>query len=165
MACSIFLLQKRQFVPKWVMLLGSLVFLQSVKAQTAFDALRYSTFDVTASARNMGVGSAMSGVGADFSTLSTNPAGLGAYRFSEILISPAYNFAGAKALLENGESNSLKQTGNQFLFSGLGAVFVGRPMRANWSNINFALGLNQTANFNQEFDFDGRSIGSITDRF
>ncbi len=157
--------KKQYLMLKWSIFLCLLVFMQLAEAQTAFDALRYSTFDVTATARNMGVGSSISGVGADFSSLSTNPAGLGSFRFSEILVSPAYNFARAKALLENGESSSVKETGNQFLFSAVGAIFVGHPMRGNWSNFNFAIGLNQTANFNQEFNFDGRSIGSITDRF
>ncbi len=137
----------------------------SLSAQTAFDGLRWSTFDVTGTARNMGVGSAISGLGADFSTLSTNPAGLGAYRYSEIIISPAFNISNATALLRNNDNDAIKNTGNQFLLGSLGGVFVGRPKGANWSNFNFAFGLNQTANFNQQFIFEGSSLGSITDRF
>lgn len=137
----------------------------SLFAQTAFDGLRWSTFDVTSTARNMGVGSAISGLGADFSTLSTNPAGLGVYRYSEIIFSPALNIANADALLRNENNDAVNNTGNQFLFSSVGGIFVGRPNSVNFSNINFALGLNQTANFNQDFIFEGASLGSITDRF
>ncbi|NJL77005.1 MAG: hypothetical protein HC892_20305 [Saprospiraceae bacterium] len=63
--------------------LGFVVISLVAYSQTAFDALRFSTLDITATARNMGVGGAISGIGGDFSSLSTNPAGIGVYRYSE----------------------------------------------------------------------------------
>src|SRR5690606_9243644 len=57
-------------------------------AQTASDALRYSLLEPGGTARTIGVGGAIGAMGADFATVGTNPAGLGAYRRSEMVFTP-----------------------------------------------------------------------------
>ncbi|MEO0874492.1 MAG: hydrocarbon degradation protein, partial [Bacteroidota bacterium] len=61
----------------------ALIFSLSINAQNFSDALRYSNFDPIGTARFMGTGSALGPLGADFSVMSTNPAGLGWLRKSE----------------------------------------------------------------------------------
>lgn len=56
----------------------------SLYAQDINDLLLYSHNNPAATARSVGVGGAMGAIGGDFSTLSTNPAGLGFYRSSEL---------------------------------------------------------------------------------
>jgi hypothetical protein len=58
--------------------------------QTATDALRYSWIFYNGTSRFVGTGGAYGAVGADFSVLATNPAGLGLYRTSEFTFSPTF---------------------------------------------------------------------------
>jgi len=151
---------------RFFILLSVLIFTFGLKAQTAFDALRFSTLDVTSTARNMGVGGAIGGLGADFSTLSTNPAGLGAYRFSEMVFTPAFTNIESSSMLTNDPNRAeIIQDETKFLLSSIGAVFVGKPSASNWSTFSFAMGLNQLNSFEQDFRFAGTSQGSIVNRF
>ena len=60
-----------------------------VSAQTDLDALRYSQSSLAGTARYISMGGAFGALGADMSSISTNPAGLGIYRRSEFSFSPA----------------------------------------------------------------------------
>lgn len=62
-------------------------------AQNETDALRHSQYYYQGTARSMAMGGAFGALGADFSTLSTNPAGLGMYRASEYSLSPDLFFS------------------------------------------------------------------------
>ncbi len=138
----------------------------SLLAQTTFDALRYSTLDVEATARNTSVGGGMSGIGADFTSLSTNPAGLAAFRFSEWTFSPAVFSTNAKSEYVNASTPTEEKTRkNRFIFPGFGAVSVRTIEQGRWRNFNFGIGYVQTSHFSQEFNFAGEARGSIVDRF
>ena len=134
-------------------------------AQSASDALRYSSFNTLGTARSMGVGGSMSAIGADFAMLSLNPAGLGAYRYSEFMISPAVFSNQTSSRLENGTSSAQKESINQFLLANIGFVFGSRPVGTKWRTSNFAIGVNKIDDYHQQFRFRGSSAGSITDRF
>ncbi len=135
-------------------------------AQTAYDALRYSQIDVSGTARTIGVGGAIGAFGADYSVLSTNPAGLGAYRRSEFVVTPSLWLSKIDSRLTDGEGNSIYEEYESSLnFSNLGLVIVSRPRSKSWRNINLGIGFNRVANFNQTFFYRGQSIGSITDRW
>lgn len=60
----------------------------SLFAQNETDALRYSFINYGGTARFSGLSGAYGAVGADFTSLSQNPAGLGLYRKSEFSITP-----------------------------------------------------------------------------
>lgn len=138
----------------------------SLSAQTAFDALRYSVHNIESTARNSSVGGAMSGLGADFTALSTNPAGLGAFRFSEWTFTPTVFTMGAKSNFENAAMpNTEKARKNRFALPEIGMVRVETPESGNWYTSNFGIGYIQLNNFGQDFMFSGESRGSIIDRF
>ena len=63
----------------------------TVSAQNEIDALRYSTNNILGSARYSAMGGAFGSLGGEFSSLSTNPAGLGMYEFSEFTFTPNIN--------------------------------------------------------------------------
>ncbi|MEM9889206.1 MAG: hypothetical protein AAF849_25280, partial [Bacteroidota bacterium] len=73
-------------------------------SQTAADALRYSQLNVSGSDRFIGVGGSMSALGTDYSILSTNPAGLAAYRKSEFVVTTSFSNVSSEARLL-GEGN------------------------------------------------------------
>lgn len=56
-------------------------------AQSIYDAERMATSDLNGTARFVSMGGAMSALGADISTMSTNPAGIGLLRRSEVSVS------------------------------------------------------------------------------
>src|SRR5438046_2391525 len=62
----------------------------NVSAQSDIDALRYSQNSLAGTARFVSMGGAFSALGGDFSTLSSNPAGIAVYRKSEFSISPSF---------------------------------------------------------------------------
>jgi hypothetical protein len=135
-------------------------------AQNASDALRYSRFEFGATARAVGSGSALGALGADFSVLSTNPAGLGWYRRSEFIFTPAINASTTQSLLANDKSSGFSEDSRGvFNLSSFGVIIAGTPRGGDWSGVNFGIGINRLADLNQTFYFRGASRGSITDRF
>lgn len=48
--------------------------------QNAYDAARYAGDELNGTARFVGMGGAMGALGADISTIGTNPAGIGLFR-------------------------------------------------------------------------------------
>ena len=60
-----------------------------VLAQNDVDAIRYSQTNIASTARSLSMAGAFGALGADFSTLSTNPAGIAFYRRSEFTFTPA----------------------------------------------------------------------------
>lgn len=72
---------------KIVCLVASVLFLSgaSAFAQGEMDAYKYSLGDLNGTARYLGMGGAFGALGGDASAMSSNPAGLGIYRSSEVV--------------------------------------------------------------------------------
>ncbi len=88
----------------------------SLHAQTDQDAIRYARGGTGGSARFAAMGGAFGAVGADLSTASTNPAGLGLFRRGEIAFSAGLLFTANKATIYNhpNTTNDLKFVFNNF---------------------------------------------------
>jgi hypothetical protein len=71
-----------------LIILAAFILLSGVFSQNVDDALRYSQVFYGGTARFMSMGGAFTALGADLSSLSQNPAGLGVFRSSELSISP-----------------------------------------------------------------------------
>ncbi len=137
-----------------------------LNAQTTSDALRYSFLELGGgTARTIGLGGSMGALGADYSTLSTNPAGLAMYRSSEFVITPVFQVKRTQSLLAGTGNNSNSENANDFSLSNVGIVFASQPMASKWKSMNFGIGMNKLANFSQEFTYNGLSRGSIVDRW
>ena len=137
-----------------------------LNAQTTADALRYSFLEVGGgTARNIGIGGSMGALGADFSTLGTNPAGLATYRGSEFVITPSFQNTKTSSTLSGAGNRDSSEISNNFGLDNVGIVFASQPMASNWKAVNFGIGMNKLANYSQEFSYSGISKGSIVDRF
>lgn len=139
----------------------------SIFGQTPSEALQYSMFRPYSTSRSIGVGNSMSALGADFSAIAVNPAGIGLFRKSDAYISVGTLWENNKANLQSdtySNSNYEENTG-KFSINGLGFVGVARPIASDWQNVNFSLNLVRTADFRRDVYFKGKSQGSITDRF
>lgn len=137
----------------------------SGQAQTVSDALRYSLQNIMGTARNISTGGSMSGIGADFSAVGQNPAGVAAYWKSEFMFTPAMISTKTDSRLEGQANEQYSESLNKLAIANLGFVITSRPRSSKWLTSNFAIGFNRTADYNQEFYFQGNTLGSITDRF
>lgn len=68
-----------------------------VFAQGELDAYRYSQTELNGTARYLGMGGAFGALGGDISSMSSNPAGLGIYRSSEIVTTLSLSSIKAKS--------------------------------------------------------------------
>ncbi|TKK66014.1 aromatic hydrocarbon degradation protein [Ilyomonas limi] len=132
-------------------------------AQLPEDVLRYSYFQQQGTARSIAIGGAMGSLGGDISAMYVNPAGLGMYRTSEIVISPGFRFNNNKADFR-GTSFQSNKTG--FNLGTTGAVFGnGSPYSRNRSEA-FSIGISQTANFNNTLTYKGlNDYSSYSEQF
>ncbi len=143
-----------------------LIFSTNLTSQNFVDALRYSNADVLGTARTVGVGGSLGALGTDFAVMSTNPAGIGMNRRSEFNITPTFVNTNVATVLTTGGGNG-EQTENDanVLLNNLGVIIHSEPRSLKWKTMNLAIGFNKVADFNQSTLFNGRSQGSITDRF
>ncbi len=136
----------------------------NISAQNEVDALRYSRQIPVGTARAVGLGGAVGALGADFTALSVNPAGLGLYRGSEIIFSPS-------VFRDNTSSsflgNSYEETKHNLNVGNYGFVTTYDNNREKgWVSTSFAFGYNQTANFNRNILMSGvNTNSSLLDNF
>jgi len=125
-------------------------------AQNATDALRYSSVNYFGSARFTAMGGAFGAVGADFSTLSINPAGLGLYKTSEVVFSPFVYNTQTKSSFFGTHASDDKYN---FSFTNMGGVltaeYPNRLDQPGWRNVQFGFGYNRLLDFNNRVLIEG----------
>jgi hypothetical protein len=127
----------------------------SLDAQNEVDALRYSRLSVVGTARYSGLGGAFGALGADFSTLSVNPAGIGLYRSSEFSITPSLNMGSTKSEYLGEKGNDSR---TNFSLGNIGFVSVmdvGNPKSSSVRKIMFGFGINRVNSFNNRVLING----------
>lgn len=146
----------------------SLFFTASVMAQNETEALRYSQIYWGGTARSSAVGGAFGAFGADFSSLSINPAGMGVYKKSEISFSPTVYYSQNVNTYRGMESSDFKYNFNVgnfgiVLAAPLNSIASDKPQ---WKSVQFGFGVNRLANFNNNITIEGNnSETSIIDAF
>jgi hypothetical protein len=118
-------------------------------SQDFVDALRYSSTRIEGTARAGGMGNAFGALGADFTSLSINPAGLGLYRSAEFVVTPYFGKTETDASYLGTTTNDYLNY--NFKFSNLsyvGAINAGNSNESGLVNINFGVGFNRLNDFN-----------------
>lgn len=136
----------RRYILLTILLIGS----YSLYAQSPVDAQRFSSTTLSGSARFVGMGGAFGALGGDFSTLSTNPAGLGVYRGSEFVITTTFRKGNYTS---NYVGTSTSDNNRNFSLDNLGVVFAFKTDKSDESGlvgINFGIGFNRSDNYNLE---------------
>jgi len=103
----------------------------------------------------MAMGGAFSALGADFSTLSSNPAGIGLYKKFEFSFTPAV-YTGSTTSEYNGTTS--KDSRTNFNVSNLGIIYASpqkKDKSAVLQSMQFAFGLNRINNFNNRMIIQG----------
>lgn len=128
----------------------------TLTAQTAVDALRYSRINIGGTARYMGMSGAFGALGGDFTSISTNPAGIGLYRTSEFSITPAVFIRGTKSSY-NGMS--LTDQRANFYLGNIGFVMTSKvdakTAGSGWKYVQFGTGITRLADFNNRIEISG----------
>jgi len=139
--------------------IAAIAFSLNIFAQNETEALRYSQLTMGGTARSTAVGGAFGAVGADFSSLSINPAGMGVYKKSEISFSPALYYSKNINTYLGSESEDFKYSVN---LSNFGMVFSA-PLssvasdKPQWKSVQFGFGFNKLANFNNNITIEGNN--------
>ena len=118
-------------------------------AQYVDNALLFSQQSYGSTARSKAMGNAFGSLGGDFGSLSINPAGIGIYQRGELSTTISLLNQNNTETTYQGYSNSINN--NKFNFNNFGYVSA-IPTTSNTSglvSLNFGLGYNRLANFNQ----------------
>ncbi|MFB9863297.1 OmpP1/FadL family transporter [Rufibacter immobilis] len=118
-------------------------------AQNEVDALRYSRTDFGGTARTMGLGGANVALGGDAGSFSSNPAGLGLFRRSEITVSAGFNANEVNSTVYGSQAMNSR---NNLNIPGFSAVFTTRKAddeEGDWRSSTFGIGYTRQNNFNQ----------------
>ncbi|APG61249.1 OmpP1/FadL family transporter [Christiangramia salexigens] len=148
---------------KRVLSLIALTFLISnINAQDLKDAYRYSSEELTGTARFVGMSGAFGALGGDISALAINPASSAVFLSSNASISLGNRKLENNILYNAGAStaeNSELDLGN------LGGVFVFKGTSDNnWRKFAVGINYNTAANYNESYTARGTSVNSI-DRY
>jgi hypothetical protein len=139
-------------------------------SQNANDALRYSSISYGGTARFMSLSGAFGALGADFSCLSQNPAGIGFYRKSEFTISPGLFSSSTNSSYYGKENTDFR---NNLVLGNLGMVFSLNLNEDNKERIlkgmQFGFGMNRINNFTNRilvegFNTDNSLLGLYADQ-
>jgi hypothetical protein len=139
---------------KIIAILVAIIVSSALYAQNENDALRYSLINYGGTARFAGMSGAYGAVGADFSSLSQNPAGIGLYRKSEFTITPVLS---SNNITSNYMGTSISDSRNTMYLGNIGYVFS-QNLKGHAGplvNIQFGFGVNQLARFNNRMTISG----------
>ncbi len=134
-------------------------------SQEPADALRYSWYTQSGTARQQAIGGAMGSLGGDISATFVNPAGLGFYKTGDFVLTPSYNFRSNKATYFGRTEKDKK---NNMVFGTSGFVLGGSngmESRRNKSS-SFAIAVNRMADFNSNILYRGaNNQSSYSEKF
>ena len=121
-----------------IIALSLMVSISSVQAQETYENANLATQDLNGTARYVGMGGALDALGADISTISTNPAGIGLFRHSNASLS--FGMVSQKDAVEFGGGNKTNMS-----FDQAGFVYVSRTGRQSF--LNFGFNYHKSRNF------------------
>ncbi|MFH1118993.1 MAG: hypothetical protein V1775_04165 [Bacteroidota bacterium] len=131
-------------------------FMPALQAQNEVDALRYSRLNNSGTARFVAMGGAFGALGADFTSLSYNPAGIGLYKSSEISITPSLAIGRTEATFNGTFRDDSKYTVNLGSFGIVMATNISaRNQQTMWKDVQFGFGINRMANYNSHILIEG----------
>ena len=117
-------------------------------AQSAFEGATIAQNDLKGTARFMSMGGSFGALGADLSTLSQNPGGIGVYRNSELGFTLDLDMQNANA---KSMGSNMSQDQTKFLLNNIGGVATFRLNSSAVPNINIGFTYNKAASFNRAF--------------
>jgi hypothetical protein len=140
---------------KMLLIISQIFLAQVIIAQNDVDALRYSMTTSGGTARYASMAGSFGSLGADFSTLSSNPAGIGLYSKSEFTITPSFFMGKTKSDFKNTMSEDYQYN---FNLGNVGFVWVSDRRNDEstiFKNFQVGFGMNRINNFNNRMLMEG----------
>ena len=109
-------------------------------AQETYQDTKMIGNELNGTARYVGMGGAMEALGADASTIGSNPAGIGLFRNNQVSVSGGF-------VAQSGETTSPKYGRTNASFDQIGFVYVTRTNRNSYLNVGF--NYHKSRNFDQ----------------
>lgn len=132
----------------------------TLNAQNSHNAALLMDNQLNGTARFIGMGGAMSALGADISTMSTNPAGIGLYRSSDVALTMGWFNPTSKSEF-SGETH--KDKVSRFSFDQVGFVYSTKlGNRTTIRYINFGFNYRKSNNLYSHFTMGGVPQGDIS---
>lgn len=132
-------------------LMAAAMLTTAATAQETYDNAPLAQKDLNGTARYVGMGGAMEALGADISTMGTNPAGIGMFRRS--VINGSFGFSSQSDAEDFNGADKTKMS-----FDQAGFVYSMRSGRSSF--VNFGFTYNKSRNFNQILTAAGRLNGA-----
>lgn len=130
-------------------------------AQGELDAYRYSQTELNGTARYLSMGGAFGALGGDISAMSSNPAGLGIYRSSEVVTTLSLSSIKTKS-----DWNGSKVDANKTKFNFDNIAYVGYFPTGNDEGLlswNVGFSYNRVKSFNRSYRLRGTQNYSLAD--
>ena len=127
----------------------------NANAQETYENANLMKPELTGTARYIGMGGAMEALGADISTISTNPAGIGLFRSSSVNLS--FGLSSQQDVTTYGSDHKTVPSFDQ-------AGFVYSMRTNSRSFLNFAFNYSKSRNFNQILNAAGKLNGSAQNK-
>ena len=127
----------------------------TANAQETYENANLMKPELTGTARYIGMGGAMEALGADISTISTNPAGIGLFRSSSVNLS--FGLSSQQDVTTYGSDHKTVPS-----FDQAGFVYSMRTNRRSF--LNFAFNYSKSRNFNQILNAAGKLNGSAQNK-
>lgn len=141
-------------IKKSLLFAGLFCTFEMAEAQNDIDAIRYSQTNIAATARALSMGGAFGALGADFSSLSTNPAGIALYRRSEFTVTP-----GLQNTIYETDYLGTSSRDNKYNFNlgNLGIVYAypKENKTEGWKGWGFGIGYNRLNSFHTRNTYEG----------
>ena len=125
---------------KYILMAVALLSAGQASAQETYENAKISGEDLNGTARYVGMGGALDALGADISTIGSNPAGIGRFRKSKIEGTVGVVSQGDAANYPHGDATKVS-------FDQLGGVWTAKSPSGS-SFLNFAFNYHKSRNFN-----------------
>lgn len=133
-------------------------------SQLPEDVIRMSWNVPSGTARNQAIGGAMGSLGGEITSTFVNPAGLGFFKLSEIVLSPGFTLA--KSSGDYRGTNASSDNLSRFNISTSGFVSATSDPGSKWVSKAFSIAINRTANFNNSVYYRGNNdYSSYSEQF
>jgi hypothetical protein len=140
---------------KILLLITSLLFVGSLSAQVATDALRLSQYGLNGTSNYLSRAGAIGALGGDLTAASFNPAGLGMFNSSEISFSTGLNWTFTEA-----NANGLKSMDDRanLNFGHIAALFYFKPSNETFKGVQLSFGINRLKSYGNRTIFQRDNV-------
>jgi hypothetical protein len=145
---------------KLVYTISILLITCSAFAQDLTDALRYSNYKISGTARSAAMGNAFGALGGDFTSLSINPAGIAVYRTGEFTFTPSFGKTSVDGTYLGSTSTDSKYNLGVDNIGYVSTIPTGSNSESGVVSFSFGLGFNKLGSFSMSSLAEGPESGS-----